>query len=167
MFESPRASLGAEDQAEYDRLNDLRSVTFTTPTKWMFLWVVLGAAALAGVGALLSSTTGEWGSGPGVWWGVAGLAVLIIGLFAIAISDELAKRKIRRAMSDLVAHAAFTSEYEQGNGQDPGGPIGRNYPVTGSYNPQLYKERGGRATAASMDAWGFDDHYTYERNRPD
>jgi len=38
------------------------------------------------------------------------------------------------------------------------------YPVTGTYNPELYYERGGRSTAGGMAAWGIDDYDTYRSN---
>lgn len=38
----------------------------------------------------------------------------------------------------------------------------RLYPVTGSYDPEKYRERGGRHTAQSMQTWGIEHYEDYE-----
>lgn len=155
--------LSDEHRTEWKRL-EFRSKTGGTLVAWITILSLVASAvlALATVLALMNPLTGEFI--------VLGIATVIVFLGGDALSKPLARRAKSRAGSRMQAlrELARTSPVHR-TAEAPGrsdcndGTNWARYPVTGTYNPELYHARGGRSTATGMANWGV-DYETYRSN---
>lgn len=169
-WKATRADLDVDARAEYDRLDAVRREEMTSRERGL---IILAFVCLFGplvVLVLIVATTNSW---------VNETAAVVLNLvcvvspalfLALAVTALVIlvrrRRQARDAMAGLLRDHAPRPTPSR-NSQDPSGTGPANYrrfPVTGTYNPELYYERGGRETARGMAASGIDDYETYRTN---
>ena len=161
------SDLSARDRVEYLRLTEERALEYTKREVVLVSLAFAGLFVPIGVTALVAASTGEWtGARVNTWLVVAAVisGVWFFGTMIYAAVSQTRRRRHARAGMQALLAAVPPPAQRQSRGYDHDGSDWGRYPVTGTYNPELYRERGGRATAQGMATWGIDDYDTYRSN---
>lgn len=158
--------LSDEHRAEWIRLERV-SKTGGTVDGWVNVISLIASVVLA-VSAVLAFV----GSPFSVLFFVLAGVTLFVFFAGEAISTPLERRARARAearMRELrwLARDAPVRRGPARSGATSAPDDGTNwkkYPVTGVYDPETYRARGGRSTASGMAAWGIEDYETYRSN---
>ena len=160
------AYLDEARRAEYWHLSDVSKSDFDPASKRVLAWTFVLLIVVTGGGAAWIFGTRDFSDSTALWLDGMWMATLFGGLGTAAVINGRVKRRARASMRTLLADAK--SERVVRDADPPtSAETSRHYLVTGTYDPALYRQRGGRATADAMRAWGYDDYATYEANRPD
>jgi hypothetical protein len=101
---------------------------------------------------------------------VAAVAVLGVGLAASVLLERADRTAGERRQAELEQKAKRSPYFPPSDpswdtsSRDDRGVDWARYPVTGAYDPDLYRARGGRSTAHGMKIWGIDDYESYRSN---
>lgn len=159
--------LSDEHRAEWKRLERI-SRSGGALESWISIVSFIASVALA-PSTVLSLALDPL-SGQFIILGAVTVAVFFGGPALARLLGQRAKARAQVRMSELrevarkfpVMRPRQNQSSERSNDYNDGTNY-KKYPVTGTYNPTLYHERGGRSTAAAMANWGV-DYETYRSN---